>query len=74
MRSFVIALAGVATSLVAWPSSAQVWVEKEVRRPPHPVVEREVIVREPAWAACRMVVDRHYRPDGTVVIRKVRRC
>jgi hypothetical protein len=77
MRTMVIGLAGLAATLVAWPSSAQVWVEEEVRPPPR-VVERDVIVREPAWRRawdeCRTVVERRQRPDGTVVVRKIRRC
>jgi hypothetical protein len=78
MRTFVIGLAGIMTTLVAWPSSAQVW-EEEVIRPPARVVERDVIVREPGWRSyarddCRVVVERRQRPDGTLVVRKVRRC
>lgn len=78
MRNFVIGLAGIMTTLVAWPCSAQVWEEDVVRRPP-PVVERDVIVREPAWRSyalgdCRTVVERRERPDGTLVVRKIRRC
>ena len=78
MRTFVIGLAGIMTTLVAWPSSAQVW-EEEVIRPPARVVERDVIVRKPAWRSyawddCRVVVERRHRPDGTLVVRKVRRC
>jgi hypothetical protein len=78
MKTFMIGLAGMVMTLAAWPSSAQVWVEEEVRPPP-PVVEREVIVREPAWRSyawddCRTVVERRQRPDGTVLVRKIRRC
>jgi hypothetical protein len=78
MRTFVIGLAAMVSILVAWPSFAQVWVEEEVRPPPR-VVEREVIVREPAWRSyawddCRTVVERRQRPEGTVIARKVRRC
>jgi hypothetical protein len=79
MRNFVIGLAGIMTTLVAWPSSAQVWEEEEVVRRPPPVVERDVIVREPAWRSyawddCRTVVERRQRPDGTLVVRRIRRC
>jgi hypothetical protein len=80
MRTFMIGLAGLMTALVASPSFAEVWVEEEEVRPPRPrVVEREVIVQEPAWRTfvsdeCRIVVERRHRPDGTVVVRKVRRC
>jgi hypothetical protein len=78
MRYFVIGLAGIMTSLVAWPSSAQVW-EEEVVRPPPRVVERDVIVREPAWRSyawddCRTVVERRQRPDGTLIVRRIRHC
>jgi hypothetical protein len=77
MRTLVMGLAGLVATFVAWPNSAQVWVEEEVRPPPR-VVEREVVVREPAWRSawdeCRMVVERRQRPDGTVVVRKIRRC
>ena len=78
MRTFVTGLAGIMTTLVAWPSSAQVW-EEEVIRPPVRAVERDVIVREPAWRSyawddCRVVVERRHRPDGTLIVRKVRRC
>jgi hypothetical protein len=78
MRAFVIGLAGIMTTLVASPSFAQVW-EEEVIRPPARVVEREVIVRKPAWRSyarddCRVVVERRHRPDGTVIVRKVRHC
>jgi hypothetical protein len=78
MRNFVIGIAGIMTTLVAWPSSAQVW-EEEVVRPPPRVVERDVIVREPAWRSyawddCRTVVERRQRPDGTLVVRRIRRC
>ncbi|MGL3214123.1 hypothetical protein QA639_13020 [Bradyrhizobium pachyrhizi] len=78
MRIFAIGLAVIMTTLAAWPSSAQVW-EEEVVRPPPRVVERDVIVREPAWRSyawddCRIVVERHHRPDGTLIVRKVRRC
>ena len=78
MRIFVIGLAGIMTTLVAWPSSAQVWEVEVVRSPPR-VVERDVIVREPAWRSfawdhCRTVVERRQRPDGTFVVRRIRRC
>ena len=78
MRTFVICLAGIMATFSAWPSSAQVW-EEEVIRPPPRVVERDVIVREPAWRSyawddCRIVVERRQRPDGTLIVRKVRRC
>jgi hypothetical protein len=78
MRTFLIALAGIAATLVARPSSAQVWEEEFVRPPPR-AVEREVIVREPAWRSyardeCQRVVERYQRPDGTLVVRKIRRC
>jgi hypothetical protein len=79
MKTFVMGLAAIVTTLAASPAFAEVWVEEEEVRPPPPrVVEREVIVREPAWRTawdeCRMVVERRVRPDGTVVVRKVRRC
>jgi hypothetical protein len=55
------------------------WEEEEVVRPPPRVVERDVIVREPAWRSyawddCRTVVERRQRPDGTLVVRRIRRC
>jgi hypothetical protein len=55
------------------------WEEEEVVRPPPRVVERDVIVREPAWRSyawddCRTVVERRQRPDGTLIVRKIRRC
>ncbi len=79
MRTLLIALAGIAATLVAWPSSAQVWEEEEVVRRPPRAVEHEVIVREPAWRSyarddCQRVVERYQRPDGTLVVRKIRRC
>jgi hypothetical protein len=80
MRTLLIGLAGIMASLVAWPSSAQVWEEEEIVRPPPPrMVERDVIVREPAWRGyawgdCRTVVERRQRPDGTLVVRRIRRC
>jgi hypothetical protein len=78
MRTFLIGLAGITATLAAWPSSAQVW-EEEVVRPPPRVVERDVVVREPAWRSyawddCRTVVERRQRPDGTLVVRRIRRC
>ena len=79
MRMFLIGIAGILTTSIAWPSSAQVWEEEEVVRPPPRVVERDVIVREPAWRSfawdhCRTVVERRQRPDGTFVVRRIRRC
>jgi hypothetical protein len=79
MKTLIICFAAVVAILETWPASAQVWVEEEIRRPPR-VVERDVIVREPgwgrpyAWAGCRTVVERRYRPDGTTFVRKIRRC
>jgi hypothetical protein len=79
MRTFLVGIAGILTALIAWPSSAQVWEEEEVVRPPPRVVERDVIVREPAWRSyawdrCRTVVERRQGPDGTLVVRRIRRC
>ena len=79
MRTFLIGIACIMTTLVASPASAQVWEEEEVVRPPPRVVERDAIVREPVWRSyawddCRTVVERRQRPDGTLVIRRVRRC
>jgi hypothetical protein len=79
MRTLVIGLAGIMTTLVAWPSSAQVWEKEVIIRPPARVIERDVIAREPAWRSyawddCRVAVERRHRPDGTLIIRKIRRC
>jgi len=78
MRTFLIGLASITATLLEWPSSAQVW-EEEVVRPPPRMVERDVIVREPAWRSyawdhCRTVVERRQRPNGTLVVRRIRRC
>ena len=80
----LITLAGLA--LTAVPASAQVRViEEEYVAPAPRVVEervvvrpRPVVVRERVVArarpVCRIVARERVRPNGTVVVRKVRRC
>ena len=76
MKQIVICLAALAVLTTAAPAFAQ-------------VIERDVIVHDgwrpwapwrhhawdPAWRAeCRIIIERSIRPDGTRVIRRIRRC